>query len=219
MQHHAYFLTGDIDAGIKAARAFGETLGLSGHDNPDVIVLQAALFSVDEARRLSEVVSRMPSAGSRKLIVAAAPRIFHEAQNALLKTFEEPPEGTYLVLIVPAEGTLIPTLRSRLLPLPVAKVVPESSSAFWNGTPAAREKVVAAILDHAKSDKPEEKQAARSEALAFVEGLVHEAYPKKEEPAVRAFLQDLDKFIPILHERAAPLKMILEHILVVAPKR
>ncbi|HYD93621.1 MAG TPA: hypothetical protein VEB18_04195 [Candidatus Paceibacterota bacterium] len=220
MQHHAYFVTGDMDAGIESARAFGETLGLSGQNNPNIIVLRSPLFSVDEARKLSELASRMPASGERKLIIAAAPRIFHEAQNALLKTFEEPPAGTYLVLIVPSEGVLIQTLRSRLLPLPGLEGVGASAAAkaFLTGKESERGKIIEAILDRAKSDKAEEKQAARAEALSFAEGLMRALSAKRKDPETRAFLSDLNRLVPILHERSAPLKPILEHILITAPR-
>ena len=200
---------------LEVALAFGASLGLP-KDSPDILVLRPVLFSVDEARMLTDVVNRMPVAGDKKLVIAVAERIFHEAQNALLKAFEEPPEGTYLILIIPSEGTLLPTLRSRLLPLPGQVSESEDAKAFLSGK---AEKVVEALLDRAKSDKPEEKQAARSTALALVEGLVREAYPRREEPAMRAFLEDLDRLIPILNERSAPLKAILEHLMIVVPKK
>jgi DNA polymerase-3 subunit delta' len=36
-----------------------------------------------------------------------------EAQNALLKTIEEPPKGTIVILVTPSEDRLLPTIRSR----------------------------------------------------------------------------------------------------------
>jgi hypothetical protein len=37
-----------------------------------------------------------------------------QAQNALLKTLEEPPAGTIMILTAPSELSLLPTIRSRL---------------------------------------------------------------------------------------------------------
>jgi DNA polymerase-3 subunit delta' len=42
------------------------------------------------------------------------------AQNALLKTLEEPPENSLIILITPNGGELLPTLRSRCLRLSFA---------------------------------------------------------------------------------------------------
>ena len=223
MNHHAYFVAGDSKEGIGRALAFGEReLGLSASGNPDVVVLRYSLFPVDEARKVHDVVHRMPTKGDKKLIVIAASRIFHEAQNALLKVFEEPPEGAYIVLVISSEGVLIPTLRSRLLSLEGKKNTNTDSEfvqAFLAAAGEEREKIIAKLLDRAKSDKAEDKQQARNDALALANGLAKAAYAKKEEPEMQALLRDLNRFIPILHERSAPLKLILEHLLVVIPAR
>ncbi len=61
------------------------------------------------------------AAGQRKIgIVREADRMNDEAQNALLKTLEEPPPDTTLVLCTGNPGSLLPTTRSRcqLLTLP-----------------------------------------------------------------------------------------------------
>jgi hypothetical protein len=160
--------------------------------------------------------------GEEKIMVIAPERIFHEAQNALLKLFEEPPPATTLVLIVPAVGNLLGTLRSRMQPLSESgSVVSTEAQAFLAASGAEREKVISKLLDRAKSDKDEEKQAARGEALRLAEGLQLSAYAsllEKEHAGVRAFASDLDRFMPILHERSAPLKPIFEHLMLTLPR-
>ena len=223
MRHHAYFYAGDSEEGIAAALAYANELGLQ-ENSPDLLTLRHALFSVDDARLICELASRAPVAGDIKVMVISVGRIFHEAQNALLKTFEEPPAGTTLILIVPSEGNIIQTLRSRLLPLPGSEASGTTSSLaeeFIQGGKAAREKVVAKLLERAKSDDPDEKQAARLAALHLAEGLTRAAYAAKkgkENPQQDALLSDLSRLIPVLHERSAPLKPILEHLLLVCPK-
>ncbi len=225
MRHHAYFYAGDLEEGITASRAFAKQhLGLSGEAHPDIVVLRHALFSVDDARLIATLASRAPVEGDAKIIVISAGRIFHEAQNALLKTFEEPSHGTVLVLIVPSEGNLIETLRSRVLPLPVSqkeKGTPSPYAAqFLAGNQQEREKLIEGILNRAKSDDATEKQEARLEALRFTEGLAIAAYEAKNVKPSREltlFLSDVSRLIPILHERSAPLKPILEHLLIIAP--
>lgn len=220
MAHHAYFITGETEEGIEAALTHAETeLGLTRHNNPDLIVMRHGLFSVDDARKIADLAYRIPTAGDQKAIVVAANRLFHEAQNAMLKVFEEPPQGTTLFLVIPAEGMLLPTLRSRLQPLTGQKAhhtTPEVH-AFLMGSSSEREKLVAKLVDRSKSDKDEEKQKARNEAIQLVEGLIRAAYAQKERPEMASFLADLDSFLPILHERSAPLKLIFEHILLVIP--
>ncbi len=233
MAHHAYFVVGESDAGVEKARSFAaRELGLEGVSHPDIFEGRYGLFSVDDSRYVGNVAMKSPLAGDRKLLIIAASRIFHEAQNALLKLFEEPPEGTTLILVIPSEGLLLPTLRSRLIVLPQAaesekhngKRVGGFAKQFLEANSTEQEKIIAKLLERTKSDKDEEKQAARSEAIQLVEGLTHSAHqawaaakgPEKENLSL--FLRDLERFLPILHERSAPLKLIFEHLLIVLPK-
>jgi DNA polymerase III delta prime subunit len=238
MAHHAYFIVGDIEEGIAQALGFvGEELGMETLANPDVMTIRHGLLSVDDARKLRSLAELSPTQSDKKVLIISASRLFHEAQNALLKLFEEPPAGTILILVIPAEGMLLPTLRSRLIELGAPKASPSASSTlssshshlsheateFLNANSAAREKLIAKLLDRAKSDKDEEKQAARLSAIRLLEGLTKDAYekwlaekdPKKRE-SFELLLEDLNAFLPILHERSAPLKLIFEHLLLVA---
>lgn len=51
--------------------------------------------------------------GARVAIVVGAHRLNTQAANALLKTLEEPPEGTHLILLAPGERAVLPTIASR----------------------------------------------------------------------------------------------------------
>ncbi len=223
MAHHAYFVTGDIEEGIAKALVFAETkLGLHALANPDIVTIRHGLLSVEDARKLRSLANLSPTQNTQKVLIISAARLFHEAQNALLKLFEEPPEGTFLILILPAEGILLPTLRSRLVELPAQDITLPKVKSSASVSHAQRVKSIAKILDRAKSDTDEEKQTARLSAIVFVEDLTKDTYlawceekdPKKRE-ALQLLLEELHAFLPILHERSAPLKLIFEHLLLV----
>jgi DNA polymerase-3 subunit delta' len=78
---------------------------------------------VDEVRQLARRLSFALVRGRRKIaLVAPAEALNERAQNALLKTLEEPPEGTTFLLVTAQPDLLLPTVRSRcqrltLLPL------------------------------------------------------------------------------------------------------
>ena len=227
MAHHAYLYVGGQEEGIQAARDFAAlNLGIDGADHPDVAVFAyPGLFPIDDARRIQSVASQAPVKGSQKLIVMAAGRLFPPTQNALLKLFEEPSDGTTLVLVVPAEGILLPTLRSRLIGLPRGQAgTAPAARVFLDASPEEREKLVAKLVARAKADKDAEKQAARIEAVHIAEGLIRTAYAARRTAAgkdaeeLTLFLRDLDRFMPILHTSSAPLKLIFEHLLVVMPQ-
>jgi len=222
MAHHAYLITGDIGEGIASALSYGEEkLGLTPIANPDVVVFRYSHFPVEEARRIVEIASQAPLKEHR-LIVIGAERLFHEAQNALLKIFEEPPIGTTLILVVPSEGQMLATMRSRLQNLPQIEKSERVLHDFVSGTQAERKKIVDKLLARSKSDKDEEKQAARAEAICIVSDLTraaHASYVKKPTEDLQTLLFELDRFTPILHERSAPLKLIFEHLMIVLPER
>jgi DNA polymerase III delta' subunit len=65
-------------------------------------------------RHLVKELARLPVEGDRRVaVVEGADRLNEDAQNALLKTLEEPPAGATLVLCADEPERLLPTVRSR----------------------------------------------------------------------------------------------------------
>ena len=231
MTFAAYLIVSDLATGV--ARALHAAEGMLGAlpdgkqraKDTDITVLRYGLFSVDDARALSSIAFRTARTKAGRALIVSAERLFHEAQNALLKLFEEPPEHTLIILVVPSSGTLLPTLRSRLRELPReprrAGHGADAAAEFLRAGKAEREKMLAKLIERSRSDDADKKQAARAEALRFAEGLArvaHEAWRTGADDETRRFLRDLDRFVPILNDRAAPLKPILEHIGLTLPR-
>lgn len=71
-------------------------------------------IGIDQARGLKRFVQLRAVAAARKMaLIDDADRLSIAAQNALLKTLEEPPGQALIVLITAAPGALLPTVRSR----------------------------------------------------------------------------------------------------------
>lgn len=69
---------------------------------------------IEQIRLLSERLFRKDHRGRGKVaIVDDADRLTNQAQNAFLKTLEEPPRGTTIVLVSSNAARLLPTVRSR----------------------------------------------------------------------------------------------------------
>jgi len=86
-------------------------------DKPDSI-------SIDQVRALQNFLTlKVPSSRltDRIVLVEDAHLLSTEAQNALLKTLEEPPIGTMLILTAAHEHALLPTIRSRAQTLAIIK--------------------------------------------------------------------------------------------------
>jgi DNA polymerase-3 subunit delta' len=129
---HAYLLVGPDGSGVElAARGFA-TLLLGGADertarlvqrgmHPDVVEFEPAGASYrvqqDVRDRILPEAARAPVEAERKVLVLfEAERLRgnqNEPANALLKTLEEPPPRTVLVLVTSAPDDLLDTIRSR----------------------------------------------------------------------------------------------------------
>ena len=83
--------------------------------------LDSSVFVIDQARAFRNEAMYRPTVGARKvMVIAQADRMNVPAQQALLKTFEEPIEGVNIVLLCEGNGTLLPTILSRCWQLPLA---------------------------------------------------------------------------------------------------
>ena len=73
---------------------------------------------IEQIRQLSSQVGLAPRMGARRsILIDPADRMTLEAQNALLKTLEEPPPHTVLMLIAARPQVLVSTVRSRCFSL------------------------------------------------------------------------------------------------------
>ncbi len=239
MRHHAFAVEAEAEEGIVIAQAWVEKeLGMKIEKNPDVSVLRYGLFSVADARRVSELAAGAAFAGETKVIIIAASRAYHEAQNALLKIFEEPPAGTHLFLVMPSLGGLLPTLRSRIQILdqmwdlrgPTSNVGPRRSHISEIATEflkTSKEKRSAFIKKLASGKDEEERREHREEAITLVNGIEAAAYRHFQDSSkavsqksreLSALLSDIATLRGYLHDRSAPVRMILEHLALVLPK-
>jgi len=84
--------------------------------HPDLqrVVPDGPVLKVEAVRELQKALSLRPNEGGwRVCVVLSAERLNAAAANALLKTLEEPPPSTTLVLVVRAADALPATVRSR----------------------------------------------------------------------------------------------------------
>ena len=105
---------------------------------------------IEQVRELGRWLALQPLMAARKVAVLDdAHCLSEQAQNALLKTLEEPPGAAVLVLVASAAALLLPTVRSRcqvvrLDPLPVAEVVRVLEA---SGVPARQARELAPLAE------------------------------------------------------------------------
>lgn len=138
---HAYVINGDKNAGKEfIAKIFAMALqcenrqgiepcgechsckqALSGN-HPDIIFItheKPGTIGVDDIRRqINNDVAIKPYKGPRKIyIMNEGEKMTVQAQNALLKTLEEPPEYAVLLILASNVDSLLPTVLSRCVVL------------------------------------------------------------------------------------------------------
>lgn len=103
-------------------------------NQPDIITVTHAKpnsISVDEIRRMRADLQIKPYAGPHKIyIIPDAEKLTVQAQNALLKTLEEPPEYAVILLIADGTSTFLPTILSRCVILQTRAVEEAQIAAF-----------------------------------------------------------------------------------------
>lgn len=77
-----------------------------------------AQIKIDQAREVVEFLHLAKLGRSRIVIVDGAQALNPQAANSLLKILEEPPEGTFFILLAPSPTAVLPTLRSRSRVIP-----------------------------------------------------------------------------------------------------
>ena len=112
--HHAYFFTvqNREEAQAELLKHIEHVLDIPVRGNVDCVVRTYDKLSIDDARDIKEMLMSKPI--DIRVCVFSVGSILMEAQNALLKLFEDPPSSTHFFIISETDAYLLPTLRSRL---------------------------------------------------------------------------------------------------------
>lgn len=86
----------------------------ANHPDIRIITPEKNIIRIDAMREMSREAQFRPFEGKlRFFIIDAADRMTEEAANSILKTLEEPPPTTRLILVTTFPGKLLATIRSR----------------------------------------------------------------------------------------------------------
>lgn len=142
---HAYLLYGENRAGKEfVADIFAQALQCeesgvepcgvchscrlaAAHMHPDILYVlhdKPGSIGVDDIRyRINDTVQIKPYQGKYKIyIVPEADLMTPQAQNALLKTIEEPPAYVVIILLTSDKDKMLPTIHSRCVPMDLRPV-------------------------------------------------------------------------------------------------
>lgn len=112
--HHAYLLIGHPRLVRRGLEDYlSGVMGLELAQNPDVYFKIFDVFGIEASRELKAAAGKKSFTGQKKIFILEVNFITREAQNALLKTFEEPGQGVLFFLLARRSDIFLPTLRSR----------------------------------------------------------------------------------------------------------
>ena len=131
---HAYLISGSLGSGVQefANELAALFLGLGEitvEKDPDFHAIEPESKSrkllIEQVRDLEHAIHRKPERGSRKVaVVRDADRLMPQAANAFLKTLEEPPDGSLLILTTQLPEAILETIRSRCISVVLHSSIP-----------------------------------------------------------------------------------------------
>jgi len=214
--HHAYLIEGVAEEVLEELTGFFEKeLSFSTKGNPDFWHGDFDTFGIDDGRSIKQMQSRKPL-GERQIFVVSTNFFTREAQNALLKMFEEPTANTHFFIVTPNVESLLPTLRSRLFHLYTPRKALGEGGVFVDNFlkmgKAKRLEMLKDIIETKDKQRAIQFLGDLESALYFQSG----GSVSKLEEYVTVF-EEIKKARSYLNDRAPSVKMLLEHIALIVP--
>ena len=203
--HHAYMISGKSEHIVPLIFSCLEESGFKISGNPDIWHVDFDNFGIEESLILKELSVRK-SIGDKKFLILSISSISSEAQNALLKLFEDPTPGTHFFVVASSPSIFIPTLLSRFFVVEIA--VPEGEEGetglnpkkFLKANVPERLEMIESII----TDKDKES------AINFLNSLEGEL---SSDIASNMFqIEEILSAKRELKSRAPSVKMLLEHV-------
>lgn len=214
--NHVYLVEGEIFQTEKILKEFLVLRGVDIHNSTYVQTENYESLSIEKAKLLKSYQSERSSSGENKYFIITATGINHEAENALLKMFEEPTEGVHFFFILPKVDILSDTLRSRAHIIHTNTYTPDIFvKNFIKQSISDRFKSITEIINLYKNS--DTSGPLRDHAVNILDHLEKIIYEKNN----KVTQDDVFKYKEILKARknlslpGSAVKMILEHIALV----
>ena len=193
--HHAYLIEGIYETVMPKLLVFIKDLGVEISGNPDFCQIVLDSLKMEDARDLKSKSYEKSFSLGKKIFVIYANNFLLEAQNALLKVFEEPIANTHFFVILPNTNLLLATLASRFYVIKTdqteSDMQKDSSEAerFLKMPEKNRIDFIKEMLSEKEEETEEENSLSnnRSRAIKFIntlEFILHKNLPRSVSKGV-----------------------------------
>ncbi len=209
----AYLVRGASDALPMLVERL-EKGGLIGRASPDLFARAYRSFGVDDAADVRARARSRPVDADRRVFVLVTPSMTVEAQNALLKTLEEPSADAVFFLMVPSPEMLLATVRSRTRTFELC--IEHSSSVdakeFLAASTSTRLEMLKPLYDH------EDEGRDMGGVISFLGALERRFAESARTKENIAGLHAVYRARKYAGDRGSLLKALLEQVALLAPK-
>jgi DNA polymerase III delta prime subunit len=220
--HHAYLIEGAEQEIVPEILKFIKSLGIKTSANPDFYHLSFDSFKIEDARNLKSIEYEKGFSVGKKIFLISANNFLLEAQNTLLKIFEEPIENTHFFIIVPNKNALLKTLVSRFYLIETKRgQVEELKEAEKFITMPLKNRIdyIKELLVEAEEDEETiSLDSTRSKALKFLNALeviLHERFLKNSSDAEP--FSHIFKVREFLSQPGSSVKTLMESVAIITP--
>ena len=213
--HHAYLIEGDREVVVPEILEFVKGM--------EVTEIKLDNFKIEDARNL-KLYEAFKAFDNKKAFVISANSFLLEAQNAMLKMFEEPIENTHFFLILPEVSGLLKTFISRFYFI-------SQKTVFGEETKDAEKFIKMQLRDRlefikelvAKPDEEEDEEvvdlnSSRAKALKFLNALESALHSKVSKSTLdTSIFHQIFKVREFLRMPGSSAKTLMESVALIIP--
>jgi DNA polymerase III delta prime subunit len=212
----SYLIAGGAES-IDFVYSFLKERGVDVHANPDVYVREYKQFTIDDAREIRTRAQTRALGEHGRAFIVVSPVFTIEAQNALLKTLEEPAANAMFFIVTQSPQTLLPTLQSRTQTIAFNKSDDERRDQktvieFLKTAPAQRLELMKELYEHDEDDERDLRKA-----ISFLQALEEELGRRPTDAGTTRSLRSIYRARKYMTDKGALLKPLLEQVALFAP--
>jgi DNA polymerase III delta prime subunit len=218
--HHAYLLEGEKEELISQVIEFCQKLEIKTEGNPDFCHISVDSFKIEEAFDLRAMSANKNISSAKRVFLISVNSFTLDAQNVLLKMFEEPVSNTHFFVVTPDADALLKTFISRFYFIPFSNKKKNTNEAeiFIKKDKKGRIDFIKELL--AKEEDPGEsnEESARSKAMKFLNALEFVLYQKMSRTVLDiSMFKHFFKVREFLRMPGSSAKNLLESIALTIP--